>query len=286
MSETAGSAAVGTGTGTVHEPAVESADEGNRGGESVVLKEVEIFYGDVRATQALSITARRGELLSIVGASGCGKSSLLRAIGGLLTPHAGTVVINGNPVSGPRPTEVAYLFQHLALYPWRSAVRNVEIALEFAGVPRKDRHARAMAALETVGLADLASRHPAQLSGGMRQRVALARALASDADILLFDEPFAALDEHSRLQLGMELLRVLEEKHKTVVFVTHSLAEAAYLSDRIVVMTPRPGGIADTITVGLPRPRTPEMMRSAEFHAISDRLSELLFPNPQQDALL
>jgi NitT/TauT family transport system ATP-binding protein len=245
--------------------------------ESVVVEEVELFYGEMRATQPLSFTAHEGELLSIVGASGCGKSSALRAIGGLLAPQSGQVRINGTPVSGTRPDEVAFLFQHLALYPWRSALRNVEIGLEFAGVPRGERRARAEAALETVGLADFADQHPSQLSGGMRQRVALARALASDAKILLFDEPFAALDEQSRLRLGMEVLSVLEAERKTVIFVTHSLAEAAYLSDRIVVMTPRPGGIAEILDVDLPHPRHPDMMRSPEFHAITDRLTELLF---------
>jgi len=244
---------------------------------SVVLDEVELFYGDLRATQQLTFDARAGELLSIVGASGCGKSSALRAIGGLLEPRHGKVVVNGRAVEGPRPSEVAFLFQHLALYPWRSAVRNVEIALEFAGVPRGERRPRALAALRTVGMDEFALHHPAELSGGMRQRVALARALASDAGILLFDEPFAALDEYSRMQLGIEVLRVLEAEQKTVVFVTHSLSEAVYLSDRIVAMTPRPGAVAEIIEVALPHPRHPDMMRSPEFHALTDRLTELLF---------
>jgi NitT/TauT family transport system ATP-binding protein len=180
-------------------------------------------------------------------------------------------------VTAPRPKEVAYLFQNLALFPWRSSIRNIEIALEFAGVPRRQRRERAEQALETVGLMEFAEKHPAQLSGGMQQRVALARAFASDAGILLFDEPFAALDEHSRMRLGMEVLRMLEAEQKTVIFVTHSLSEAVYLSDRIVVMSPRPGSIVETIDVDLPHPRNGAMMRSPEFHAITDRLTELLF---------
>jgi NitT/TauT family transport system ATP-binding protein len=244
---------------------------------SVVLEEVEIFYGDLRATMPLSFEAHTGELVSIVGASGCGKSSALRAIGGLLTPRSGVATVNGSVVTAPRPKEVAYLFQNLALFPWRSSIRNIEIALEFAGVPRRQRRERAEQALETVGLMEFAEKHPAQLSGGMQQRVALARAFASDAGILLFDEPFAALDEHSRMRLGMEVLRMLEAEQKTVIFVTHSLSEAVYLSDRIVVMSPRPGSIVETIDVDLPHPRNGAMMRSPEFHAITDRLTELLF---------
>ncbi len=244
---------------------------------SVVLEDVEIFYGETRATQPLSFTARSGELVSIVGASGCGKSSALRAIGGLTEPRSGTVTVNGTEVRNPRPTEVAFLFQHLALFPWRTALRNVEIGLEFAHVPRRSRKERALEALTTVKMDAFADKHPAELSGGMRQRVAVARALASHAGVLLFDEPFSALDEHSRLQLGMELLKVLESEQKTVIFVTHSLAEAVYLSDRIVVMTPSPGSIAEILDVDLPHPRHPSMMQSDEFHRITDRLSELLF---------
>jgi NitT/TauT family transport system ATP-binding protein len=261
-----------------HEDVADAARPGEEPmAASVVLEEVEIFYGDLRATMPLSFEAHTGELVSIVGASGCGKSSALRAIGGLLTPRSGVATVNGSVVTAPRPKEVAYLFQNLALFPWRSSIRNIEIALEFAGVPRRQRRERAEQALETVGLMEFAEKHPAQLSGGMQQRVALARAFASDAGILLFDEPFAALDEHSRMRLGMEVLRMLEAEQKTVIFVTHSLSEAVYLSDRIVVMSPRPGSIVETIDVDLPHPRNGAMMRSPEFHAITDRLTELLF---------
>jgi NitT/TauT family transport system ATP-binding protein len=244
--------------------------------ERIVVEDVCLSYGSVVAARDLTFDVRPGEFVSLIGPSGCGKSTALRAIGGLLTPTSGTVRVGGTPVTGPRPAEIAFVFQDLALYPWRSALRNVEIALQFAGVDRKTRRARATQALEAVGLGDVPHRFPAQLSGGMRQRVAIARALVSDADVLLLDEPFAALDEQTRLKLGGQLLRLLEEHGKTVVFVTHSLAEAAYLSDRIVVMGPRPATIKAVIPVGLPRPRDPSVMRTSEFHALTDQLSALL----------
>lgn len=244
---------------------------------AVVLRDVEVRYGDVQATQALSFAVRPGEFVSLIGPSGCGKSSALRAMGGLLQPASGVVELAGRPVSGPRPQDVAYVFQDLALYPWRSALRNVEIALQFSGVGRRDRRQRALDALRTVGLDDAADRFPAQLSGGMLQRVALARALVSDAPILLFDEPFAALDEHARMLMGVELLRLIEEHGKTVVFVTHSLSEAAYLSDRVVVMSHRPASVKAIIEADIPRPRDPLVMKTARFHELSDRLFQLLF---------
>jgi NitT/TauT family transport system ATP-binding protein len=242
----------------------------------LVVDGLSLSYGAVIAAQELTFDVRPGEFVSLIGPSGCGKSSALQALGGLLRPAAGTVRIDGQPVTGPMPAKVAYVFQDLALFPWRSARRNVEVPLELRGLSRRDRRARAEELLARVGLADVADRLPAQLSGGMRQRVAIARALASDAETLLLDEPFAALDEQTRLVLGAELLRLLEEHGKTVVFVTHSLHEAAYLSDRIVVMSARPAHVKEIIVVPLPRPRTAAMVRSAQFHALQDRLSGLL----------
>jgi NitT/TauT family transport system ATP-binding protein len=245
-------------------------------GARVAVRDLTLRYGSVLAASDLTFDVRAGEFLSLIGPSGCGKSSALRAIGGLLRPASGVVRLDGDEVCRPMPTKVAYVFQDLALFPWRSARRNVEVPLELRGMARRDRRARADELLATVGLADVGDRLPAQLSGGMRQRVAIARALASDADILLLDEPFAALDEQTRLVLGAELLRLLEEQGKTVVFVTHSLHEAAYLSDRIVVMSPRPATIKEVITVPLPRPRASAMVRTREFHELQDRLSGLL----------
>jgi NitT/TauT family transport system ATP-binding protein len=243
----------------------------------ISVRDVSLSYGSVLAAQHLDFDVQPGEFVSLIGPSGCGKSSALRAIGGLLPVGDGEVLVGGTPVRGPRPKEISFVFQDLALYPGRSALRNVEVALQFAGVGRAERRARAQEALNVVGLGDVPNRFPSQLSGGMQQRVAIARALVSDADILLLDEPFAALDEQTRLRLGGQLLTLLEEHGKTVVFVTHSLSEAAYLSDRIVVMSPRPATIKDVITVPLPRPRDPSMLRAPEFHELTDRLSALLF---------
>ena len=242
----------------------------------VDARDLTLAYGETTAATGLTFDVRPGEFVSLIGPSGCGKSSALRAVGGLLEPAAGELLVDGTPVRGPRPRDVSFVFQDLALYPWRSAVRNVEVALQFAGVPRKERRTRAMDALHAVGLGDVPHRFPHQLSGGMRQRVAIARALVSDASILLLDEPFAALDELSRTAIGEQLVTLLEEHGKTVLFVTHSLAEAAFLSDRVIVMTPRPATIKEIIEVPLGRPREPRVMRSAEFHALTDRLSALL----------
>ncbi len=242
----------------------------------VIAKDLTLAYGSVTAATNLSFDVRPGEFLSLIGPSGCGKSSVLRAIGGLLQPASGELLVDGTPVRGPRPQDVSFIFQNLALYPWRSALRNVEVVLQFAGISRSERRARAMDALQAVGLGDVPDRFPHQLSGGMQQRVAIARGLVSDASLLLLDEPFAALDELSRLTIGEQLVRLLEEHHKTVVFVTHSLSEAAYLSDRIVVMTPRPATIKTILDVPLPRPRQPALLRTPEFHELTDRLTALL----------
>lgn len=242
----------------------------------VAVTGITLSYGPVAAATEITFDVRPGEFVSLIGPSGCGKSSALRAVAGLLRPDAGEVLVEQRPVTGPRPHDISFVFQDLALFPWRSALRNVEVALQFAGVSRGERRSRALAALDAVGLGDVPDRFPHQLSGGMKQRVAIARALVSDAPILLLDEPFAALDELSRAKIGEQFVRLLEERNKTVVFVTHSLSEAAYLSDRIVVMTPRPARIKEIITVPLGRPRTPSVMRQAEFHALTDRLSALL----------
>ena len=242
----------------------------------IVVEGLDLRYGDVQAADGLAFDVRAGELVSLIGPSGCGKSSALRAIGGLLRPAAGSVRVDGAEVRGPLPETIAYVFQDLALFPWRSARRNVEAPLELRGMGRKERRARALELLDLVGLAGEADRVPAELSGGMRQRVAIARALACDAGILLLDEPFAALDEQTRLKLGAELVRLLADQGKTVVFVTHSLPEAAYLADRIVVLSGRPATVKDVIEVPLARPRVAGMMRTPSFHALHDRLAALL----------
>jgi NitT/TauT family transport system ATP-binding protein len=255
-------------------------EAGHRSENLIAVTGLTLAYGPLTAAQDLTFTVRRGEFLSLIGPSGCGKSTVLQALGGLLKPTAGTIRIDGRPVTGPMPATVAFVFQDLALLPWRSARRNVEIPLELRGLGRRERRLRAEELLAVVGLAESADRLPAELSGGMRQRVAVARALASDADILLLDEPFAALDEQTRLALGTELLRLLEQHGKTVVFVTHSLQEAAHLSDRILVLSPRPATIKEVIDVPMPRPRSSTTLRTPEFHALTDRLSQLLLEPP------
>ncbi len=243
---------------------------------------LDVAYGDpggsrVHAVVDFSLDVRRGEFLTLIGPSGCGKTSILRAVGGLITPDGGKVQIGTTTVTGPVPDEMAYVFQDFALFPWRTALANVEVALELKKVPKSERRERSLEALATVGLTDAADRHPHELSGGMKQRVAVARALVSNCDVLLLDEPFGALDEQTRLVLGTELLRVLESLGKTIIFVTHNLQEAVYLSDRVVAMSARPARIKEIIEVDIPRPRSPEIMVSPAFTDIQHHLFSLLY---------
>jgi NitT/TauT family transport system ATP-binding protein len=232
---------------------------------------------DVRAVEDFSVEVREGEFLTLIGPSGCGKTSVLRAAGGLVRAAEGEVRIGSALVDGPRPDEISYVFQDFALFPWRTALGNVEVALELQGVPRAERRERARQQLARVGLTDAVDRYPHELSGGMKQRVAVARALVSNCDVLLLDEPFGALDEQTRLVLGTELLRLLEASGKTIVFVTHNLQEAVYLSDRVVAISARPGRIKEVLEVPLARPRTPEIMVSKRFTALQSRLLKLLY---------
>ena len=209
----------------------------------------------VTALDGISLRVAAQEFLTVLGPSGCGKSTLLSILGGLVRPDAGLVRIGGAPVVGPDPRKMAMVFQDPGLFPWRTALANVEFGLELQGVPTRQRREVARALLERVGLRDFATRYPRELSGGMRQRVAIARALALDSPILLMDEPFGALDEQTRLLMGEWLLGIWAGTRKTVVFVTHSLHEAILLSQRIVVMTSRPGRIKASFAVGLPWPR-------------------------------
>lgn len=253
-------------------------------GETVIvsMRDVVVSYqradGEtVKAVDHVTLDIKDGEFLTLIGPSGCGKTSLLHTIGGLLQPESGEVLVDGVAMRGPQPKRCAYIFQDFALFPWRTAVANVEIALELGGVPKSNRRDRAMDALERVGLSEFANRYPRELSGGMKQRVAVARALVSDADVLLLDEPFGAVDEQTRLVLGTELCRILESSGKTVVFVTHSLQEAAYLSDRVVALSRGPARIREIFDVGLERPRTPKMMASQGFQGLQSELFSVLF---------
>ncbi|HPC55465.1 MAG TPA: ABC transporter ATP-binding protein [Methanolinea sp.] len=208
----------------------------------------------VDALSGISLAVADSEFVSVLGPSGCGKTTLLRIIAGLETPTSGTITLDGERIAGPSP-RMAMIFQEYSLYPWRTVIDNIEFGLEIRGMTREERKKRAIEYLDLVGLRDFAGRFPYELSGGMRQRVAVARALAIDPAILLMDEPFGALDAQTRNRLQRELLDIWEKTRKTVLFVTHSVDEAVYLSDRIVVLTPRPGRIREIVPIGLPRPR-------------------------------
>jgi NitT/TauT family transport system ATP-binding protein len=202
----------------------------------------------------INLRIEEGEFVCLLGPSGCGKSTLLKIIAGLITATSGRIAINGSPVNGPGP-ERAVVFQDYALFPWMTVRDNVEFGLEARQLPVLERREVSKKLLKVVGLSDFAERFPHQLSGGMKQRVSIARALAVEPSLLLMDEPFGALDAQTRNLLQDELLRIWREYRKTVVFVTHSIEEAIYLADRIVLMTARPGRIKQIVTVSEPRPR-------------------------------
>ncbi len=220
----------------------------------------------VTVLDGVDLTIRKGEFITLVGPSGSGKSVLLDIIGGLTLASSGTVEIDGKIITKPDP-KTGYVFQQYALFPWRTALANIEYALEVRGVGRRERTDKARYFLSLFGLSGFEDRFPNQLSGGMQQRVAIARALAADPEVLLMDEPFAALDAQTRELLQAELLRIWEKINTTVVFVTHSIDEAIFLADRIVVMTARPGRVKEIIDVDLPRPRGGDIRASAQFNA-------------------
>ena len=220
--------------------------------------------GEVTALQNLDFEIFDGEFVSVVGQSGCGKSTLLKLLAGLLPASAGTVELNGKPLYGPS-SEAAVVFQSPVLLPWRTVLDNVLLPIEFRGLARSRYRASALELLEMVGLRDFAQRYPFELSGGMQQRAALVRALVQDPRLLLMDEPFGALDAMTRELMNIELLRIWSQSRKTVLFITHSIAEAIFLSDRVIAMTPRPGSIADIITIDLPRPRDLSIINTERF---------------------
>jgi len=221
---------------------------------------------EIAAIHAVDMDVSEGEFVSILGPSGCGKSTLLMAVGGLLPITGGSIEISGEPVSGPRK-DTGVVFQSPVLMPWRSIRRNVLFPIESLGWPLADYHSRAGELLEMAGIAGFADNYPTELSGGMQQRVAICRALIHNPSLLLMDEPFSALDAMTRDLMNQELLRLWEEFKKTVLFVTHSIREAVYLSDRVFVMSQRPAVISHVKRIDLPRPRTLSIEETPEFNA-------------------
>jgi NitT/TauT family transport system ATP-binding protein len=218
----------------------------------------------VAALDHVTIDIRQGEFFSIIGPSGCGKSTLLRIISGLVPPSEGKMMIESETVGGPHRS-IAMVFQEESTFPWRTTLANVEFGLEMRGVPMEARRKKARDMIELVGLAGFEHRYPSELSGGMRQRVAIARALVLEPKILLMDEPFGALDEQTRIILGEELLKIRDALRQTIIFVTHNINESVQLSDRVMVMTARPGRIKSIVDIDLPHPRDSSIIASDRF---------------------
>jgi ABC-type nitrate/sulfonate/bicarbonate transport system ATPase subunit len=227
------------------------------------------------AIDSFSTSIEEGEFVSILGPSGCGKSTFLKIVDGLIAPTAGQLLLNGQRISRPGKDR-AMVFQDASLFPWYTVVRNVSYGLECQGVPARQARERAAPFVKLVGLEGFENHYPYELSGGMQQRVNLARALAVDPELLLMDEPFAALDAQTRELMQAELLRVWNADRKTVLFITHQIDEAVYLSDRVIVMSARPGRIIADIPIELPRPRDLAIKRSPRFHAHVDQIWELI----------
>ncbi|RMF29254.1 MAG: ABC transporter ATP-binding protein [Chloroflexi bacterium] len=233
--------------------------------------------GEIQALENVSLTVTSGEFLCIVGPSGCGKSTLLRLLAGLLRPTHGSVWLNEEPLTRPR-RQIGIVFQKANLMPWRTVRQNVALPLEIAGLDPEETRRRAEALIALVGLSGFEDAYPAELSGGMAQRVAIARALIHDPELLLLDEPFGSLDALTREQMALELLRIWQAQRKTVVMVTHSIPEAVFLGDRVLVMSARPGQIRAIIPVPLPRPRHGEILASETFGRLTQQVRQAIEP--------
>lgn len=254
--------------------------EGSTTAESVIsAQNLDLTFqtndGPVHALQGVSLDIEKGDFVSFIGPSGCGKTTFLRVMADLEQPTGGSITVNGvSPHEARKARAYGYVFQAAGLYPWRTIGRNISLPLEIMGYSKADQQARVARVLELVELAGFEKKFPWQLSGGMQQRASIARALAFDADILLMDEPFGALDEIVRDHLNEQLLKLWARTEKTIAFVTHSIPEAVYLSTRIVVMSPRPGRITDVIDSPLPKERPLDIRESPEFLEVAHRVRE------------
>ncbi|WP_375256492.1 ABC transporter ATP-binding protein [Streptomyces sp. PKU-EA00015] len=270
---------------TLREPAV--TDRDGQGGAAVSLKDVAVRFRtrnrDVTALKDIDLEVPMGQFVAIVGPSGCGKSTLLKLVAGLLAPSSGEVLLGGERVRGPRH-DIGYVFQRAALLEWRSARRNILLQAEMRRMPAQAGRRRADELIAMTGLSGFEDALPHELSGGMQQRVALCRALLHEPPVLLMDEPFGALDALTREQMNTELNRIWRETGTTVLLVTHSISEACYLADRVVVMSPRPGTVTEIIDVGLPAERDyTETMGRPEFREATTRIRGLLGAASAQD---
>jgi NitT/TauT family transport system ATP-binding protein len=239
---------------------------------AVEVKNVFKNYGDVEALRDLTLQFPKGQLTSLLGPSGCGKTTLLKIIAGLIPATSGEVLVNGKPVTGPGPDR-AFVFQDFALLPWATVLRNVAFGLELRGVPKPQREDTAVKYIEDVGLSGFEQSYPHELSGGMRQRVGLARALSVDAQVLLMDEPFSAVDEQTRRKFQEDLLSLVQNENKTFLFVTHSIEEAVYVSDQIAILLPRPSRVSEIIRpTGFRNKDKDIIRRDAEYLDIVDKI--------------
>ena len=237
----------------------------------LTLRNVSKFFGDadngseqVVAINDVSLDVSAGEFFSIIGPSGCGKSTLLRVIGGLLAASSGELTVGSDKVNGPHPW-LGMVFQEESTFPWRTTLGNVEFGLEMRGVSQDQRRQKSREMIRLVGLSGFEERYPSELSGGMKQRVAIARALVLEPKILLMDEPFGALDEQTRIILGEELLRIRDQLKQTIILVTHNINESVQLSDRVMIMTARPGRVKEVVPIDLPHPRDSTIIASDRF---------------------
>jgi NitT/TauT family transport system ATP-binding protein len=231
--------------------------------------------GAVIALDEVDLSVRKGDVISLVGPSGCGKSTLLKMIAGLIPPTTGTVTINGTTASAGR-SDCGIMLQSAVMLPWRSTLENIMLPIEVLGLDKSAARSRAAELIEMVGLQGFENKRPWELSGGMQQRASLARLLIFEPDVLLMDEPFAALDEFTRERLDQEVASLQQRLNRTIVYVTHNIAEAVALSDEVIVMTPRPGRIIDRVHIDLPKPRTPDIMETPEAVALVSKIRKTL----------